>query len=143
MKAPLASFLLVLGCLGTAAVRAEPADPALAEPRIAATDWEPARFVDAAPESPSAAARLRSIRRRIQAVLVYPPLAQSDALEGSARVRFDIARDGTPRDVVLVHSSGRPSLDRAALRAVNEAAPLPWVYGRLEVPVRFALEPRQ
>ena len=101
------------------------------------------RFVDAVPDRPGAEERLREIRRRIQAVLVYPPLARSDALEGMARVRFDIARDGTPRGAVVHRSSGRPSLDRAALRAVAASAPLPWVYGRLEVPVRFALEPRQ
>jgi len=112
--------------------------PAGAEPRVAV-----ARFVDAAPQVPSAEQRLREIRRRIQAVLVYPPLARSDALEGTALVRFDVERDGTPRRSVVHHSSGRPSLDRAALRAVDASAPLPWVYGRLEVPVRFELEPRQ
>ena len=31
------------------------------------------------------------------------------------------------------------SLDRAAERAVSDAAPLPWVYGEVTVPVRFAL----
>jgi protein TonB len=74
---------------------------------------------------------------------VYPPLARSERLEGEALVRFDIDAEGTPRDVVLHRSSGRPSLDRAATRAVAAAAPLPWVYGRLEVPVRFALEARR
>ena len=67
-----------------------------AEPHVAA-----ARFVDAAPQGPNAEQRLREIRRRIQAVLVYPPLARSDALEGMARVRFDIERDGTPRSAVV------------------------------------------
>ncbi len=100
-------------------------------------------FVDAAPPGSTADQRLQEIRRRIQAVLVYPPLARSDALEGTALVHFDIKTDGTPRAVVLHRSSGRPSLDRAAVRAVVASAPLPWVYGRLEVPVRFALEFRQ
>ena len=100
-------------------------------------------FVDAAPPGSTADQRLQEIRRRIQAVLVYPPLARSAALEGTALVRFDIENDGTPSDVVLYRSSGRPSLDRAAVRAVTASAPLPWVYGRLEVPVRFALESRQ
>jgi len=114
-----------------------------AEPRVAAADTGAARLVDAAPQGPSAEQRLREIRRRIQAVLVYPPLARSDAVEGTALVRFDIERDGTLRAVVVHQSSGRPSLDRAALRAVAASAPLPWVYGRLEVPVRFELERRQ
>ena len=117
--------------------------PASAEPRVAAADTGRAHFVDATPQGPNAEGRLREIRRRIQAVLAYPPLARSDALEGTALVRFDIERDGSPRGAVVHRSSGRPSLDRAALRAVAASAPLPWVYGRLEVPVRFELEPRQ
>ena len=128
----------VLRSLAVAIALVSGALPAGAEPHVAA-----ARFVDAAPQGPNAEQRLREIRRRIQAVLVYPPLARSDALEGTALVRFDIERDGTPRGGVVHRSSGRPSLDRAALRAVAASAPLPWVYGRLEVPVRFALEPRQ
>ncbi len=101
------------------------------------------RFVDAAPEGPSAEERVLEIRRRIQAVLVYPTRARSDAFEGIALVRFDIEPDGTPRDVVVHRSSGRPSLDRAALRAVAASAPVPWVYGLREVRVRFARGPRQ
>ncbi len=54
-----------------------------------------------------------------------------------------IEHDGTARDVVVHRSSGKPSLDRAATRAVAAAVPLPWVYGRLEVPVRFELSERR
>lgn len=114
-----------------------------APPSGAEPDTASPAFVDAAPPRPTAEQRLLEIRRRIQAVLVYPSLARSAALEGTALVRFDIENDGTPSDVVLYRSSGRPSLDRAAVRAVTASAPLPWVYGRLEVPVRFALESRQ
>jgi outer membrane biosynthesis protein TonB len=31
-------------------------------------------------------------------------------------------------------------LDRAALRVAARAGPLPWVYGTIEVPIRFALD---
>ena len=117
------------------------AGPAAADERVAAA--ADVRFVDAAPPRPSVAMRLAEIRRRIQAALVYPPLARRRAVEGETLVRFEIEPDGTPRDVAVHHSSGRPSLDRAAARAVAAAAPLPWVYGRLEVPVRFALEERR
>lgn len=55
-------------------------------------------------------------------------------------MRFEVGRDGAAQAVRVFATSGKPSLDRAALRAVNAAAPLPWVYGSLEVPVRFALE---
>ena len=122
---------------------------AAADPRadgadeIAAADTARVRFVDAVPQGPSVAARLGEIRRRIQAALVYPPLARMQRVEGEALVRFAIEHDGTARDVVVHRSSGRPSLDRAATRAVAAAVPLPWVYGRLEVPVRFELSERR
>ena len=101
------------------------------------------RFVDAGPSGPSVTERLGEIRERIQAALEYPPVARMQRVEGEALVRFEIGRDGAARDVRLFRTSGKPSLDRAATRAVVAAAPLPWVYGRLEVPVRFELEARR
>ncbi len=100
------------------------------------------RFVDAAPRGPTVAERLAEIRRRIHAALVYPPAARLQRLEGETLVRFGIEPDGTPSAVAVHRSSGMPTLDRAASGAVRGAAPLPWVRGRLEVPVRFALEER-
>lgn len=53
-----------------------------------------------------------------------PPLDdQREALE--ALVSFEIEPDGRVRGVRLERSSGVPSLDRSALRAVTDAAPLP------------------
>jgi protein TonB len=110
---------------------------------FAAAEAASVRFVDAVPAGPSVEERLEEIRRRIQAAVVYPPLARAERLEGEALVRFELDAQGTPRDVELHRSSGRPSLDRAATRAVAAAAPLPWVYGRLEVPIRFSLDTRR
>ena len=39
----------------------------------------------------------------------------------------------------MLRSSGSATLDRAAERAVREAAPLPRMLGHVTVPVRFAL----
>ena len=103
----------------------------------------PARFVDAAPPRAHARERLVEIQQRIQAALRYPPAAREREIEGTALVRFDIDNDGTPREIVVQDSSGLLSLDRAARAAVAAAAPLPWVYGRLEVPVVFALDRRR
>ena len=111
--------------------------------QIAAAETEEVRFVDAVPWRPSVMERLGEIRRRIQTALVYPPLARQQSVEGVALVRFEIDHDGVAREVRLFRTSGKPSLDRAAARAVAAAAPLPWVYGRLEVPVRFELEERR
>ena len=131
------SWLLALAVALTGA-----SAPAAGE-QLAAAETEEVRFVDAVPRRPSVAERLGEIRRRIQAALVYPPLARQQSVEGVALVRFEIGHDGEAREVRLFRTSGRPSLDRAATRAVAAAAPLPWVYGRLEVPVRFELEERR
>ena len=98
---------------------------------------------DAAPRGPSVDERLARIRARIQAALVYPPLARLRRQEGETRVRFEIAADGRPTALAVEASAGSALLDRAALAAVEAAAPLPWVYGRLEVPVRFELGTRR
>ena len=132
----LCTFLLLLGLLAAAPAAGQ------APAHVAVLDEAP-YLVDAGPPRRHARERLLDIQRRIQAALQYPPLARSRALEGTTRLRFDIEHDGSVRDVVVHASSGRPSLDRAALAAVDAAAPLPWVYGRLEVPVVFALERRR
>ncbi len=43
----------------------------------------------------------------------------------SVTVTFEIARDGSVRNVEIERSSGVPSLDRSAVRAVEQASPLP------------------
>lgn len=96
--------------------------------------------VDAAPRGPSVDERLAEIRRRIQAAVVYPNAASARRLEGVAMVGFLIDRQsGLAQEIRVVGSSGHPSLDRAAERSVVRAGELPWVYGQLEVPVRFNL----
>jgi TonB family protein len=66
---------------------------------------------------------------RVGAVLKcygHPPLLDvaGDALP-AATLTFTILRDGTVRNVAVEVSSGVPSLDRSAMRAVIEASPLP------------------
>ena len=97
------------------------------------------RLVDALPPSPSVESRLREIRQRIQDALVYPPLARAAGQEGEALVEFEIDARGHAAGVETTRSSGHWGLDRAARRAVEDAAPLPYVWGRLEVPVQFDL----
>lgn len=96
--------------------------------------------VDAIPSGPSVAERLEEIRDRVQSAVEYPPLARERGWEGVAHVRFGIERSGAPVGVKVARSSGHALLDRAAERSVDRAAPLPWVYGRVEVPVRFRLD---
>ena len=61
-------------------------------------------------------------------------------------VTFDIARDGTTPEHPHLQSSGIPSLDRSAQRAVIEASPLPavpptWTEATVPVTMRFDLTP--
>lgn len=109
-----------------------------ADPNVAAAP--PRAREDAMPGGASFETRLAEIRRRIQDALVYPPLARRRSLEGESEVAFEIAPGGAPAGIALVRSSGSTLLDRAAERAVRDAAPLPPVLGRLRVPVRFALD---
>jgi protein TonB len=94
---------------------------------------------DLAPQGPALEARLAEIALRVQQALVYPELARRSGVEGEARLRFEIDARGRPRDVELLESSGHQSLDRAARRALEQAGALPYVAGRVTVPVRFAL----
>jgi periplasmic protein TonB len=94
---------------------------------------------DVSPQGPSLDERLAAIQRRVQAALVYPPLARRRGVEGTALLAFEIGADGRARRVAVADSSGFAALDRAALRAVHAAEQLPYVYGRLEIPVRFEL----
>ena len=122
-----------------AALLAQAASP----PPAPAQELARTEVEDAVPQGPRLEDRLLLIRERIQAAVVYPPLARLRRLEGVALVRFAIAADGRPQGLAVSGSTGHAILDRAALAAVEAAAPLPWVYGPLEVPVRFELSRRQ
>ncbi len=111
---------------------AQPGDP----PAVAAP---PPVAIDASAQGQNLAARLAEIRQRVQAALVYPPIARRRAVTGEAIVSFAIDAQQRAQAVRIERSSGYPTLDRAAEQAAHAAAPLPWVYGRVEVPVRFEI----
>jgi protein TonB len=114
-----------------------PAPGAIADPPSVAARSAPGD--DVVPQGPSLDERLAAIQRRVQAALVYPPLARRRRTEGTALLAFEIGADGCARRVSVANSSGFAALDRAALRAVHAVDQLPYVYGRLEIPVRFEL----
>jgi periplasmic protein TonB len=64
----------------------------------------------------------------------------------SVVITFDIARNGATSNLRILQSSGIPSLDRSAQRAVIEASPLPavpptWTEDSIPVTMRFDLSP--
>jgi periplasmic protein TonB len=74
------------------------------------------------------------------------PYLEDQGQTFSVVVAFDIARDGSTRNVRIVTPSGVPSLDRSVLRAVIEASPLPavpptWKDETLPATMRFDLNP--
>ena len=122
--------LLPVAVLCLAAGDADPLPPVSA-PRPAVEDL--------APSGPSVEQRLAEIQRRVQSAMRYPAISRDRGVAGETWVVFEIGADGLATGLKTVKSSGHGALDRAALSAVERAGPLPWVYGRVTVPVQFSL----
>jgi protein TonB len=76
----------------------------------------------------------------------YPARARARGDSGIVEIRFRVDRQGAVKERALYRGSGNPVLDRAALRMIERAAPLPAPPAgipddqlTLVVPVRFAL----
>ncbi len=125
------------------ASREAPALPATPPTATRAASAATLPMVDAPPPAgPSVDERLAAIQALVEAKLVYPALARRQGISGEPQIEFSIDPHGVPRSITTRRSSGSLALDRAAVRAVRDAAPLPFVYGTLVIPVRFALDAR-
>lgn len=82
---------------------------------------------------------LALLRSRIQERIVYPAEAVRREQEGEVLLRIRIGSGGVPREIRVAKSSGTRILDEAARRGVVRAAPLPFIPGWFEIPVRFSL----
>lgn len=74
---------------------------------------------------------MRRFRDNIYAVWNYPAAAAEQGLEGTCLLRITVDRRGNVEDVTLLESSGFPTLDQEAIRAVRLGAtygPLPQAY---------------
>lgn len=121
--------------------------PAVEEPIAAPPAPVAAPPAPAAP--PVAASRLgeylETVRLAVEAHKQYPSAARQLGQQGSVLVRARIMSDGSLAEVEVVTSSGHRHLDRAALAAVRNAAPLkaPSGFGLqdlvLEIPITFRL----
>ena len=75
--------------------------------------------------APAADAKARAAKnaegRAIKTVMpVYPPLAQENGIEGSVKLRVQVAPNNRIRLVEVAESSGSPLLDEAAVAAVRQ-----------------------
>ncbi|RLC27940.1 MAG: hypothetical protein DRH32_09680 [Deltaproteobacteria bacterium] len=89
---------------------------------------------------------LDMVRLRIERFKQYPPFSRQRNIEGMVTVSFLIGPDGFISGLSVVKSSGFSSLDKAAILAVNNAAPFsapPEKYFkqkvRVKVPIAFEL----
>jgi TonB family protein len=86
-----------------------------------------------------------AVKAALEAAWIKPYLEDSQGT-ASVVITFAIARDGTTRNIQVQQSSGIPSLDRSAQRAVIEASPFPmipstWTEDTVPVTMRFDLSP--
>ena len=77
----------------------------------------------------------------LQAHKSYPEAAREQGEEGTASVRFTVARDGRALAVSLVHGSGSALLDAAAATLLRDARvpPFPAAMSQAEVTVTVAI----
>jgi len=68
-----------------------------------------------------AAALVRILQRNLR----YPPAARAQGIEGTAALRFVIARDGTVLASQLVRGTGSVLLDHEAMALIRRVSPLP------------------
>ena len=86
-----------------------------------------------------------AVKAALESAWIKPYLEDAEGT-ASVVVTFDIARDGTTRNIRIQQTSGIPSLDRSAQRAVIEASPFPmipstWTEDTVPVTMRFELSP--
>ncbi|WP_426150810.1 energy transducer TonB family protein [Pseudomonas sp. DC3000-4b1] len=108
----------------------EPAKEIPVEQPAPAPAAAPAKAPPAPPQPPappvSQAPKWESeVMGRLGRFKEYPPQARSRGTEGQVVVAFTLDSQGRVLDASVVSSSGSSLLDRAALRAVNRAQPLP------------------
>jgi len=84
--------------------------------------------------------RWSSIVSAIERTKNYPRLARERGIEGVVRLRFRINSDGAIEKIEIVESSGSEILDKASIRAVYRAAPMPAVSGWIEIPIKYLLK---
>ncbi len=89
---------------------------------------------------------LALLRQRIERYKKYPLLARKGHQQGVVVVEFELSSRGELQSCLLQKSCGKRLLDRAALQAVEAAAPFPDIPSqilsaetRFVVPVRFVL----
>jgi protein TonB len=87
-----------------------------------------------------------ALQSGIEANKRYPRRARRNRQQGRCTIGFTVLRNGTIRDIRIIHSSGHTSLDQASIRAVEATSgqyPFPDSIKRNEwaftIPVQYQL----
>jgi protein TonB len=87
-----------------------------------------------------------SIQLKIANAKNYPALARERKQQGKAFLSFKLDREGKILELFIENSSGYEILDKAAIKAIEEAAPFPNIpkslnknYASLKIPISFIL----
>lgn len=85
-----------------------------------------------------------AILRRVEELKRYPASARVDRAEGKVVVKAVINEDGSIGDVEIFQSSGYPSLDKAAIETMRQAAPfqLPHPLGQARLTIKIPMSYR-
>ncbi|MBP0124847.1 MAG: energy transducer TonB [Nitrospira sp.] len=128
-----------------------PRPPALLEP-TAKPDAVPAQTAGIAPAPANEPAKrdygwlAEAIIRRVEELKRYPAAARIERAEGRVMVKIVLSEDGSVGEIEVVQSSGFPSLDKAAIETIRQAAPfhLPHPLGRpqltIKIPISYRLD---
>lgn len=82
---------------------------------------------------------LAQIWKKINRSKYYPENAKARRIEGSPRVTFTIAEDGSVQGVAIAASCGEEILDDAARETIRRAAPLPFYPRPITLTVKYSL----
>jgi protein TonB len=66
---------------------------------------------------------MTKLREKIESIWEYPPEEAAKGHYGDLKIRFTIKKDGRLGEVVVERTSGYPSLDKAALKALRDGEP--------------------
>lgn len=89
------------------------------------TEWLPPEELVAESDYATSNSYIEMVRLRIEEHKHYPNLARAKNMEGMVTIRFVITPEGKTKAIEIARSSRYKILDRAALRAVKDAAPFP------------------
>lgn len=92
------------------------------------------------------AAWMRAVTARVRQFFFYPPAALAVRKTGVVMVHFEVRRDGELEKLKVSKSSGDEGLDKAAIKILQNAQPLPPIPDRMhtdrvdgEMPINFGV----